>query len=455
MQIKNKKNIFTYLFFIIFALITNAYCEEFNITAKEIIINKDSNILTGTGSVQAVDSEGKTIEADKIIYDKTKEFLTAEGNVKISDVEKNVIESDKITYDKLNEVIKTYSNSILLIEGGYKLATKDIVYNVNKKILSSPKNSVLTDADGNLIETTMFQYEVDSYLFSSIGKIKIIDEKKNKYFFKELYVDTQKKEMIGSDVSVVLDEKNFGLSEENDPRLVSNDIFISKNKSELSKGVFTVCKKRDGKCPPWSIKAKKIIHDNTKKTIYYKSAVLKLYDIPIFYFPNFFHPDPTVKRQSGFLFPFFTSSTSVGTGFATPYYWAIDHDKDLTFTPKYYTKENILFLNEYRQAFKNGFLTLDTSFTEGYKNTSEVKKEGSKFHIFSDLKFNFGKNKDYESDLLVKFQKASDSTYFRQHNINTTLVDSENTTLENQIKYNFSENNMYFNIATNVYEDLR
>ena len=112
MQIKNKKNIFTYLFFIIFALITNAYCEEFNITAKEIIINKDSNILTGTGSVQAVDSEGKTIEADKIIYDKTKEFLTAEGNVKISDVEKNVIESDKITITRGLKMFDIKNNDI-------------------------------------------------------------------------------------------------------------------------------------------------------------------------------------------------------------------------------------------------------------------------------------------------------------------------------------------------------
>ena len=56
--------------------------------------------------------------------------------------------------------------------------------------------------------------------------------------------DTKKREMIGSDVSVVLDEENFGVSKENDPRFVANDIFISKDKSDLSKGVFTVCKKR-------------------------------------------------------------------------------------------------------------------------------------------------------------------------------------------------------------------
>ena len=118
----------------------------------------------------------------------------------------------------------------------------------------------------------MFQYDIKNNLFSSIGKIKITDIKKNKYFFKELHINTRNKEMIGSDVSVILDQENFGVSKESDPRFVSNDIFISKNKTNLSKGVFTICKKRDGKCPPWSLKARKISHDKQKKTIYYDHA---------------------------------------------------------------------------------------------------------------------------------------------------------------------------------------
>ena len=71
--------------------------------------------------------------------------------------------------------------------------------------------------------------------------------------------------MIGSNVSVLLDQKNFGVIEENDPRFVANDLFITKNKTTLSKGVFTVCKKTDDDCPPWTLRAKKIIYDKEKK----------------------------------------------------------------------------------------------------------------------------------------------------------------------------------------------
>ena len=213
--------------------------------------------------------------------------------------------------------------------------------------------------------------------------------------------------------------------------LERNELLKEKNTSNLSKAVFTVCKKEEGKCPAWALEAKKIRHDKIKKTIYYESATLKFYDIPIFYFPRFFHPDPTVKRQSGFLTPFFGISSVVGNGFATPYYWAISNDKDLTFTPKIYNKENALYLNEYRHAFKNGFLTLDTSYTEGYKNTSATKTKGSRNHIFANLYYDFTQDESYQSNLSLKIQRTSNDTYFRVNDINTALVDSENTTLEN------------------------
>ena len=45
------------------------------------------------------------------------------------------------------------------------------------------------------------------------------------------------------------------------------------------------------------------------KNINYDNSWLVLYDVPVFYFPKFFHPDPTVKRQSGFLMPSFASSS--------------------------------------------------------------------------------------------------------------------------------------------------
>jgi LPS-assembly protein len=155
------------------------------------------------------------------------------------------------------------------------------------------------------------------------------------------------------------------------------------------------------------------------------------------------------------LFPSFTNSTTLGSGITTPYYWAINNDKDLTFTPKFYTKENFLYLNEYRQAFSKGFLTLDTSYTEGFKNTSTKKPKGSRNHIFGNFDWNFSKDDSYESNLLINVERTSNDTYFRKHNINTTLVNAENTNLTNKISYDYVNDDSYLNIQTNVYENLR
>ena len=454
MQIKNKITIIIVILSFLFQ-ITKISADEFDITATEITIDKKKNILVGKGDVEVIDNEGKILKSEEVEYDSSKEFLKLTGSVKIYDKEGNLLETDTATYDKIKEIIVTFENSKLILAEGYELETDSITYDAKNKIISSKVDSIFKDTEGNIIETEMFQYKVKKNLFSSIGKIKIVDIKKNKYFFKELYVDTKLKEMVGSDVSVLLDKKNFGVGENSDPRFVANDLIMNKNKTNLSKAVFTVCKNEKDKCPPWSLQAKKIEHDKLKKTIYYDKAVLKVYDVPIFYFPKFFHPDPTVKRQSGFLSPFFTNSTTLGTGFGLPYFWAISHDKDITFTPKTYAKENILFLNEYRQAFRNGFLTLDTSYTEGYKNTSLNKTAGSRNHIFSDLNLDFALEKDYESNLSIKTQRVSNDTFFRVHDIDTSLVDSENTDLKNEIVYNFGKDNSYLNISGAIYENLR
>ncbi len=455
MQIKNRIIFFIFLLFFIFPLNKKINANEIDIKAEEIAIDKKNNTLTGTGSVEAKDSLGKIFKADKIFYDKSKEVLNIEGNVIITDADGNLVKTSKAVYDKLNGKISTYQNTELIFGDGYTVNTNSILYDTFEKIISSKKNTILTDSDGNKVDVTMFQYLIKENMFSSIGNIKIVDANKNKYLFKELYVDTRKKEMIGSDISATLDQESFGLSQKNDPRFVANDIFISKNKSILSKGVFTVCQKREGKCPPWSLRAKKILHDQVKKTIYYESAVLKVFDVPIFYFPKFFHPDPTVKRQSGFLNPILTSSTNVGTGFGLPYFWAISHDRDLTFTPKIYLSENPLFLNEYRRAFSKGNLILDTSYTSGYKKSDSKKTSGSRSHIFGNLDINLGQDLPYESNLSFKVQRTSNDTYFRVHDINTALVNANDTDLENQFNYNFKKNNMYLNISASLYENLR
>ena len=81
----------------------------------------------------------------------------------------------------------------------------------------------------------------------------------------------------------------------------------------------------------------KMLHDNKKKTIYYDHAIVKVYDIPIFYFPKFLHPDPTVDRRSGFLPPTLYDSKNLGSGISLPYFINLGADKNFTLTNRIYS----------------------------------------------------------------------------------------------------------------------
>jgi LPS-assembly protein len=117
-----------------------------------------------------------------------------------------------------------------------------------------------------------------------------------------------------------------------------------------------------------------MLHDNKKKTIYYDNAVVKIYDIPIFYFPKLSHPDPSVNRRSGFLPPILSDSKNLGPGITIPYFWAVNREKNLTFTNKLFVNQHPLTIGEYHQAFKNTNFLMDFGYTKGHKHKKKIKK---------------------------------------------------------------------------------
>jgi len=399
---------------------------------------------------EELDISAKTVEVDKI-----NRIINAEGNVEVVDSKNNIFNSEKIKYDKIRKILTASGETEILTSERFKIKGKNIVYDNNEGIVSSNNRTKITDKDGNIILVDMFNYIVDKNMFFSTGEIKITDKKNNEYYFTEIYIDEKKRKIVGSDIRAFLNDGSFKYDPRNEPRFFANSATISEGDTVFNKAIFTACKNRgDNKCPPWTIRAKEIKHNAAKKTIYYDSAVLKVYDFPIFYFPKFFHPGPTVKRQSGFLMPQFTDNSTVGFSTSIPYFWAISENKDMTFAPKIYATENILIKNEYRQAFKNSFLIVDSSYTEGYKTTTSKKTSGSRNHVFANFRHNFLEKENSYSDLEINLQHVSNDTYLKVHDIKTELVESDQDVLKNELKYQYQDNEEYFGLTATAYEDL-
>jgi len=394
------------------------------------------------------------INSSKIKIDSLNKFSIFEGNVKVYDKKDNKLFSDYAKYDKVEEVIETSGKTQIITSGGYKVNGTNIIFNNKKNIIYSNNEADIIDSDGNTIFVEMFNYSILTNIFFSKGNIKIKDINNNDYNFSEIYIDEKKKKIIGTDIKAFLNQDGISISSNNEPRFFANTMSLSEKTNEFEKGIFTYCKNRgDDKCPPWTLQSKKIRHDLAKKTIYYDNVVLKVYDFPIFFSPKFSHPDPTVKRRSGLLVPSLSTSSTLGSGLTTPYFWNIANDKDLTLTPNFYVKNNPLLLAEYRQDFVNSFLIVDAGYTQGYKKKDNKKSEGGRAHFFSNFTMNFVDKGEKKSDLEITLEKVSNDTYFKVYDVKSSLVDSDKTILENKIDFIYQNKDFYFGLTPSIYED--
>ena len=444
-------------FFIILLIFLtgNSFAENLFITAENISLDKNKNLSIFENNV-IVKTKNKELKSDYAEYNREKGFLILKDNISIIDEKKNILLTNQAIYNENEEIIKTIGKTKVETIEKYYIEGSDLLVDNTNKIIKSEKKSTIKDQDGNLIFLENFEYSVNDNLFKSIGFIEIKDNKNNEYEFSQIYIDTKKKEILGTDSKAYLNNEEFKINPKNDPRIFSNTVNIKKDKSSFDKSIFTLCKYREkDKCPPWTIQSKKMLHDKIKKTIYYENAIVKVYDFPIFYFPRLSHPDPTVDRRSGFLTPSLYDSKNLGSGISIPYFFNLGVDKNFTLTNRIYATENPLFLGEYHQAFKNiNFLT-DFGYTQGYKKTDSKKIKGDKSHFFSKIVKNFKDKNNNENNLEINIQDVSNDKYLKLYKIESNLVNYDTEALENSIRFSQERENLFFGINASVYETLK
>jgi LPS-assembly protein len=435
-----------YFFLIISSIINCSYSQEnyFNFEAQKIEVEKNGNIIKAING-KAISKNGNyEILADNFKYSNTSGILEVSGNASILiykekldiSFSKGLIDTNKSLIKAFGEVQFTNQNNNIKIE------TKIINFEYQKNILFSDSSSKIYDGNQNTLTVSKFKYEIQNDLLK-IQNVNLIDRENNNLELSNAYLDTKKNILLGKDFYLKLNNKNFNY--ENEPRLRGSSIIDDEISSEIINGVFTTCK-RTGSCPPWQLSAKKISHKKKKKIINYEDAVLKFYDFPVMYLPRFSHPDPTVKRQSGFLTPTIKSDRNNQNHLNLPYYMVISENKDATFHPRIYNDEKFLLQTEYRTVGKESKHISDFSF-----KIDDNKK--FKNHFFYEYNKKFNIDNFINNDFVLKIQSTSKDTYLKKNKIKSEFF-STNNILENSVKFNFELDNSFVNFETLVYEDL-
>ncbi len=404
----------------------------------------------------SLSAENLNIQALNITIDKKTRLTVFKNQVSAKDDKDNQLLTELAEYDESLQLFKSTGKTKIFTSEGYIVDGEDVIFDNKEKYIRSRSPATIIDLENNKIYLENFEYSTKDNLFQSVGKIKVIDSKENIYRFSQIYIDEKKKEIVGTDAKTFLNEESFKIDKKNKPRVFSNTVNIYDQGANFTKSIFTLCDYRENdKCPPWSIQAKKMFHDKKKKTIYYDNAVIKVFDLPLFFLPRLSHPDPTVDRRSGFLIPSFSDSKNLGESFDIPYFWALNKDKDFTFRNKFFVTENPLFLGEYRQAFEESNLIVDFGYTKGYKKTTSKKRPGDKSHFFSKFVKNFKGKDQSDNTLELQLQELSNDKYLKLYKIKSNLVEYEQDTLENSITFNREDNDSFLGFKASAYETLK
>jgi LPS-assembly protein len=229
-----------------------------------------------------------------------------------------LVQATEVDYDYNNSRVSAVGN-VQLFYNGTSVEADRVIYDQKTKRLHAEGNIRMTDADGKITYAEMMDLS-DDYRDGFVDSLR---------------VDTADQTRMAATRA----DRSSG------------------NYTVFENGVYTACApcKDDPKKPPlWQVKGARIIHDQQEKMLYFETAQLEFFGVPLAYMPYFSTPDPTVKRKTGFLMPGFTSNTGFGFGVEVPFYWAIAPDYDMTINPRITTRQGVLFQGEFRQRLMDG-----------------------------------------------------------------------------------------------------
>lgn len=279
-----------------------------------------------------------------------------------------LLQADEMIYDNENNRV-TAKGNVEIYYNNYTLLADRVVYDRNANTLTAVGNVRIKDPSGSIITS---------------DHMTLTDD------FRDGFIDTLK---------VVTKQ---------DTRIVAATASREAgNVTVFHNGWFTPCKpcEADPSRPPtWRIRASEITHRKDEATITYRNAFFDFFGVPLLYVPYFQSADPTVKRKSGFLMPWYSQSDRIGSTIQVPYYFALSDYFDFTFAPMWTSEAGVLWQGNWRHRLATGAYSVDLAgvFNDG-TSVKEVEN-GARGSVITKGKFalnpywSYGWDATYESD---------------------------------------------------------
>jgi len=175
---------------------------------------------------------------------------------------------------------------------------------------------------------------------------------------------------------------------------------------ELKSSSYTACPPGD---ETWSLSASTLYIDQVEDMGTAYNAVLRVKDVPVFYFPYISYP-LSDKRKTGILFPTYEFSSVNGFTYKQPLYLNLAANQDATITPTYMENRGLLVAAEYRYLFDIGSGTAQIEYLGDDRLREDDNGDliGERYLLHLDHSVNFAQDFKFTAD----YNRVSDDNYF-------------------------------------------
>jgi LPS-assembly protein len=294
-------------------------------------------------------------------------------------------------------------------EGPVLLVADEVVYDTEANVIIAVGHVEVTRGERRLLADVL-RYDQNADVMEAEGNVALVEPTGDTLF---------------ADRVVLSGDLREGVAEQLRARLTDNSLLAASGgrriggvRTELDRAVYSPCPLcPDSDRPPlWQITARRVTHDQETHDITYRDAFFELYGVPVAYTPYFTHPDPTVKRRSGFLAPSFGNDSILGLSVQPTYFFALAPNYDATLAPIFYTSENPVLAVEYRHLLESGRFQFNGSGTYASKpieQEGEPEPSGNTFRGAIEGEGRFRLPNEWRSGF--DLEAASDDTYLERY----------------------------------------
>lgn len=376
---------------------------KYHKTIFSVIFLFTVTFFSANSMADTVSTEEWQISADKIIRFENPQSIIAEGNIVL--VKKELVPPKK---QKKSQVKGTDWSLLLEEEKPVKEITQEEVVTTAKP----------TYETAITIKADWVAYDVVLGTIRARGNVSVAKEGET-LLAEAAEVNLKRETGSFHDATILRDKHDLHL----EGKKVEKTGFDTYH---IEDGWVITCKLPQGEPPPWSFSSSDV---KVKEGGYavLKHAKFNIRGVPVLYTPYFIVPVKNT-RQTGLLFPEFSSSDNSGLGVNVPFFWAISDSVDLTFYPQYYTNRGFMPGMEFRYVrnasnkgtFMASYLKDELSDPDSeesyYRDTGFTHTNDDRYWIRGKIDHDFGNNWLSRVDI----DAVSDRDYLTEFNQGVT-----------------------------------